>query len=46
MECIERNIRVPTKLKDKIKLAAFSKGMTMVGYLESIVPDLVVEEKE
>ena len=34
------------RLKDKIKLAATVKKMTMVNYLDSIVPDLTVEEKK
>jgi hypothetical protein len=46
MNKIERGIRVPEKLKNKIKLAATVKNMSMVQYLDSVVPDMVVEEKK
>jgi hypothetical protein len=42
----ERGIRLPENLKDKIKLAATARKMTMINYLDSIVPNLTVEEKK
>ena len=39
----ERGIRVSERLKDKIKLAATLKKMTMVDYLDSIVPTFTME---
>jgi len=40
----ERGIRVSEQLKNKIKRAAIANGMTMVAYLESIVPEIKMEE--
>jgi len=42
----ERGIRMPEHLKDKIKLAATVKKMSMVDYLDSIVPTFTVDEKK
>jgi hypothetical protein len=42
----ERGIRVPERLKDKIKLAATVNKMTMVDYLDRIVPNYSVDEKK
>lgn len=43
----ECGIRVSERLRNKIKKAALAKGMSMVAYLDSIVPDIkmVVTEK-
>lgn len=46
MNSNERGIRVPERLKNKIKIAATVKNMSMVQYLDSIVPDMIVEEKK
>ena len=40
----ERGIRVPEKLKNKIKRAAVFNNMKIYEYLDSIVPDIRVEE--
>ena len=40
----ERGIRVSERLKNKIKRAAISHNMTMVAYLDSIVPEIKMEE--
>ena len=40
----ERGIRVPERVKNKIKRAALAKNMTMVDYLDSIVPEIKMEE--
>jgi hypothetical protein len=40
----ERGIRVSNKLKNKIKRAAIMNNMTMVAYLDSIVPEVKMEE--
>jgi hypothetical protein len=42
----ERGIRVPERLKDKIKLAATVNKMSMVDYLDSVVPNFTVDEKK
>lgn len=42
----ERGIRVPGKLRDKIRVAAFSRHMTMAEYLDSIVPEIKLVEME
>ena len=42
----ESGIRMPERLKDKIKLAATVKKMTMVDYLDSIVPTFTMDEKK
>lgn len=36
----ERGIRVPEKLRDKIKRAALAKKMGMAEYLDSVVPEI------
>jgi len=35
---------VPEHLKNKIKWAALARNMTMIAYLDSIVPDIKMEE--
>jgi hypothetical protein len=40
----ERGIRVSNKLKNKIKRAAIMNNMTMIAYLDSIVPEVKMEE--
>lgn len=40
----ERGIRLPESLKNKIKRAALKNNMTMVAYLDSIVPEIKMEE--
>jgi hypothetical protein len=40
----ERGIRVSVHLKDKIKRAALHNHMSMVDYLDSIVPEIRMEE--
>ncbi len=40
----ERGIRVPEKLKNKIKRAAVFNNMKIYEYLDSIVPDIRVDE--
>ena len=40
----ERGIRLSERLKNKIKRAAISKNMTMSAYLDSIVPEIKMEE--
>lgn len=40
----ERGIRLPESLKNKIKKAALKNNMTMVAYLDSIVPEIRMEE--
>lgn len=40
----ECGIRVSKRLRNKIKRAAISKNMTMVAYLDSIVPDVKMWE--
>ena len=40
----ERGIRVSERLKNKIKRAAIANDMTMVDYLDSIVPEIKMEE--
>jgi hypothetical protein len=42
----ERGIRMPERLKDKIKLSATVKKMTMVDYLDAIVPTFTMDEKK
>jgi hypothetical protein len=40
----ERGIRVPEALKNKIKRAAMMKNMTMIEYLETVIPDIEMVE--
>jgi len=40
----ETGIRVPVELRDKIKIAASVNKMTMVAYLDSIVPEYRVSK--
>ena len=40
----ECGIRVSEKLKNKIKRAALHNNMSMVAYLDSIVPEIKMEE--
>lgn len=40
----ECGIRVSERLRNKIKKAALAKSMSMVDYLESIVPDITMVE--
>jgi hypothetical protein len=40
----ERGIRLPESLKNKIKRAALKNNMSMVAYLDSIVPEIRMEE--
>ena len=40
----ERGIRVSESLKNKIKRAALKNNMTMVAYLDSIVPEIKMDE--
>lgn len=40
----ERGIRVSERLKNKIKRAAISHNMTMVAYLDYIIPEIKMEE--
>lgn len=40
----ECGIRVSERLRNKIKKAALAKGMSMVAYLDSIVPETTIIE--
>ena len=40
----EVGVRVPERLKNKIKRAALAHDMTMIDYLDSIVPEIKMEE--
>lgn len=40
----QRGIRVPERLRDKIKKAALAKNMTLYEYLDSIVPEIQMVE--
>jgi hypothetical protein len=40
----ECGIRVSERLRNKIKKAALAKSMSMVDYLESIVPEITMVE--
>lgn len=40
----ERGIRVSESLKNKIKRAALKNNMSMVDYLDSIIPEIKMEE--
>ena len=42
----DRGIRVPEELKNKIKRAALKNKMSMAAYLDSIVPEIKMEEVE
>ena len=40
----QRGIRVPEKLRNKIKKAALAKNMKLYEYLDSIVPEIAMVE--